>query len=100
MGTHPIFESDFDCLTEFNGCSVPYPLLNMNRLFIQKVNFSVRCLRHSKAIAPWTSQTTAVDPAGIVVAGAKGSIVGLVCLTVALFSTFSSFNNEDKTGMI
>merc|ERR1711935_650431 len=32
MGTHPIFESDFDCLTEEIGCIIEFPLnLNQNQ---------------------------------------------------------------------
>merc|ERR1711976_604477 len=32
MGTHPIFESDFDCLTECNRCRKHFQLLNWERL--------------------------------------------------------------------
>jgi len=37
MGTHPIFESDFDCLTEFNGQSNAVDMLASSYILLGDV---------------------------------------------------------------
>jgi len=44
MGTHPIFESDFDCLTEMAAVSQEDVLLGLEKLFISENKISSRTL--------------------------------------------------------
>merc|ERR1711902_201455 len=53
MGTHPIFESDFDCLTDFKSAQ----WLQLKQLKVEKARKERRSSRLSPLIAPTQSKT-------------------------------------------
>merc|ERR1712136_123254 len=53
MGTHPIFESDFDCLTDFKSAQ----WLQLKQLKVAKARKERRSSRPSPLIAPTQSKT-------------------------------------------
>merc|ERR1712180_477753 len=44
MGTHPIFESDFDCLTESQKCLNPKKNMKSTRLLMTKSKTEKKCI--------------------------------------------------------
>merc|ERR1712131_90759 len=56
MGTHPIFESDFDCLTECCHVFLFFALLQSEpRLFSQTCHINIMNLSHTSQLISWNS---------------------------------------------
>merc|ERR1711917_158435 len=61
MGTHPIFESDFDCLTECCHVFHFFVLLQSEpRLFFQNCHINIMNLNHTSQLILWNFTTQSI----------------------------------------